>query len=162
MPQGSTLEKETAERMVAAVHQVENWQASGRGTRRAMVPLSVRGAPSERIGIVVGIGGPMDRFVQVIEPVFNDSDPWDGGWIIPANPPSQVWCYPPLHAEDYQEYLLEGGPPGEVMPLTDDMDPLPIVKLYGVWVIKQRPLFGYSPYPDGSQFTDCWQTGGIP
>jgi hypothetical protein len=165
MEQGTTLSKNAAERIVAATYQVEDWQASGQGRSRKMVPLSRRAGAVERIGIVVAIGGPLDLFVQVVEPIFNDTDPWDGGWIIPAgegHEPREVWCYPPSKAEDFQDYVLEGGPPGDVMVMTDDMDPLPVVKLYGVWFIKARPLFGYSPFPEGAQYSDCWENGGMP
>jgi hypothetical protein len=100
----------------------------------------------------------------VVEPVFNDTDPWDGGWVIPAgegHEPEPVWCYPPLHAEDYEEYRLEGGPPPTQIAMTDDMNPLPVVKINGVYFIKQLQLYGTTPPPIGT-YSDCWEMGGTP
>jgi hypothetical protein len=138
---------------------VERERSKG-GLGRPILPTDT--PPSERIGIIVAIGGPLDRFVWVIEPVFNDSDPWDGGWLIPADEPVPVWCYPPLLAEDYQSFVLEGGPPSEPMILTDDMDPLPVVRIRGVWFVKPQILWGRHDYPTGAQFSDCGATGGMP
>lgn len=149
--------KDAATRIVAATRQVEEWQ--GTGTRRLTHgPRPTYQAPQGgmRMGIIVGFRNLADRFVDVVEPVFNDSDPWDGGWIIPTESASQVWCWPPLKAEDFTDFVQDGSD------LNDDSDYLPVFRYKGVWFIDQHPYYGYSPYPADARFGDCWATGGMP
>lgn len=160
MPQGAHIEKETGERIVAATRQVEDLVASGRGIGKQLIPTSMT-APV-RQAIVVGFANPLDRFVQVVEPIFNDSDPWDGGWIIPDDPPGAVWCWPPMRAEDYEDFVLTGGPPDQPLVLMDHMDVLPVIRIRGVWLIIPLIMWGPSKYPDDAEYGDCWQTGGMP
>lgn len=154
-----TMDPDFARRAADAIHWVERERSKG-APRRPLLPT---GAPSGmRMGIVVSIGGPLDRFVQVVEPVFNDSEPWDGGFIIPAEEPQNVWLWPPTLADDVEDFVLEGGPPGDVLVVTDDMDILPVYRIKGVWFIVPQPIFGRAPFPEGAMFSDCTETGGLP
>lgn len=158
------VEKKTGERIVAATRWVEDQQSSGRGERSGL-PRPTSNPSFARAGIVVKIGNPDERFVHVVEPRFNDSDPWDGGEIIPAEPSEEVRCWSPLRAEVFTDFVLEGGPPdpdGDPMEVTDDMNVCPILKIRGVWRILPIPFHGYSKFPEGAPFHDCWAMGGTP
>lgn len=161
MGQGVKLSQDTADRVVAAAHQTEDWQSSGNPPRSRLPKPTTVGLPQTRMAVVVNIGNPDNRWVEAVEPVMLNVDPWDGQWVIPPGEVSRIWCWPPTRAEDFNGFLVEGGPPDHHMLVTDDMDVCPVFRRRGVWLIQPLAMFGPSRPPTGA-YTDCWETGSTP